>query len=121
VLHLPICFYFQVPHTCSVRTLIADYVHTAVLYAIILAFAFIIYTESPKIGSPRAMYDLLTEAAARNPVEGNAGGSYLTMKSRQGCEASTSFLGIHGLCALLFRGVFAIINLAGNFSTVFRQ
>jgi urea-proton symporter len=90
-----------------------------VLYAIILAFAFIIYTESPKIGSPRAMYELLREAAVRTPVDGNEGGSYVTMKSRQGCEHRQPYFYSLLTHCLLVRGIFAIINLAGNFSTVY--
>lgn len=58
------------------------------------------YVTSSKIGSPTRMWELLQEAAARNPVEGNAEGSYLTLRS------------ISGL-------IFGIVNLVGNFSTVF--
>lgn len=36
------------------------------------------------IGSPGAMYDQLVAAAERNPISGNAGGSYLTMRSKSG-------------------------------------
>jgi hypothetical protein len=84
ILYTPSFQYISTDHVNSHRTLIADYVHTTVLYAIILAFAFVIYATSPKIGSPRAMYELLQQAAEKAPVDGNAGGSYLTMKSRQG-------------------------------------
>lgn len=46
------------------------------------------------------MYDALVAAAQRHPVAGNAHGSYLTMRSQEG-------------------GVFFVINLVGNFGTVF--
>jgi urea-proton symporter len=46
------------------------------------------------------VFDLLVEAAKANPVEGNADGSFLTMQSREGA-------------------IFFIINLVGNFGTVF--
>ena len=46
------------------------------------------------------MYDILVAAAKAHPVEGNAGGSYLTMRSKEG-------------------GIFWIINLIGKFGTVF--
>lgn len=48
---------------------------------IILYFMFNAYSTSPLIGSPSEMYDLLQKAAIKMPVEGNHGGSYLTMKS----------------------------------------
>ena len=45
---------------------------------------FTVYGTSDKIGSISKMHELLTQAAKRNPVEGNAGGSYLTMRSLDG-------------------------------------
>jgi Na+/proline symporter len=67
---------------------------------IILIFAFTAYASGDKIGSVSKMYELLVEAARVEPIEGNAGGSLLTMKSEVG-------------------GVFGIINIIGNFATVF--
>ena len=61
----------------------------------ILAFAFVVYTTSDQIGSPARMYELLQEASVRNPVPGNAGGSYLTMRSVSGI-------------------IFGVINLCGE-------
>lgn len=81
-------------------TLIADYTHTLVLYCILIAFALLVYATSPIIGSPGKMWEMLTTATARHPVEGNAGGSYLTLRSTPG---------------LAFGGM----NLVGNFGTVF--
>jgi hypothetical protein len=45
------------------------------------------------------MYDLLQEAAITAPVEGNQGGSYLTMKSNQGLVfgAATLLTGSSGV------------------------
>jgi Na+/proline symporter len=54
------------------------------LLIIILIFAFTAYATSATLGSPGAVFDLLVKAAADHPVDGNAGGSYLTMKSQQG-------------------------------------
>jgi Na+/proline symporter len=65
-------------------TLLCDYTHTTVLFAIILTFIFTVYATSPKIGSPARMHELLAEAAASKPVAGNAQGSYLTMRSKNG-------------------------------------
>ena len=42
------------------------------------------YGSNPNLGSPSKVYDLLMEAAAVAPVKGNAGGSYLTMRSGSG-------------------------------------
>ncbi|KAF9203456.1 hypothetical protein BGZ49_006405 [Haplosporangium sp. Z 27] len=81
-------------------TFVADYTHTVVIMVIVLVFSFTAYTTSDLIGSPGRMYDLLQEAAAMHPVDGNHGGSYLTMASSQGL-------------------MFGIINLCSNFGTVF--
>lgn len=69
------------------------------LIIILFIFAFTAYTTSEKLGSPGKVYDLLVAAAKAHPVEGNAGGSYLTMNSREG-------------------GIFFVINIVGNFGTV---
>jgi len=45
---------------------------------------FTVYGTSDKIGSVSKMHELLVKAAAATPVEGNAGGSYLTMRSKNG-------------------------------------
>ena len=60
----------------------------------------IAYTTSAELGSPSKVYDLLTTAAKDHPVAGNAHGSYLTMRSQEGA-------------------IFFVINLVGNFGTVF--
>ncbi|SCU97476.1 LAMI_0F10220g1_1 [Lachancea mirantina] len=81
-------------------TFLTDYLHTIVIVAIIMTFAFTVYATSDELGSPAKVYDLVREAALRHPIEGNAGGEYLTMRSRSG-------------------GIFFVINLVGNFGTVF--
>ncbi|KAL1988001.1 hypothetical protein VTN96DRAFT_1525 [Rasamsonia emersonii] len=81
-------------------TFITDYLHTIVIVVIIFVFAFNTYAISDQLGSPGKVYDILTAAARANPVSGNSEGSYLTMKSRGG-------------------GIFFVINLIGNFGTVF--
>lgn len=58
------------------------------------------YTTNANLGSPAKVYDLLTQAAKAHPVSGNADGSYLTMRSQEGA-------------------IFFVINLVGNFGTVF--
>jgi len=83
-------------------TLLCDYTHTTVLFAIILTFVFTVYATSPKIGSPSKMYELLVLASVQKPVVGNAHGSYLTMRSKNGL-------------------IFGVINIIGNFATVFQD
>ncbi|KAK5005154.1 urea active transporter, partial [Cryomyces antarcticus] len=65
-------------------TFLTDYVHTVMILIIIFIFAFTAYATSDVLGSPGAVYDLLVQAAKDHPVEGNAGGSYLTMRSKEG-------------------------------------
>lgn len=81
-------------------TFITDYMHTVVIIVVILMFAFSAYGTSSVLGSPGKVYDALVYAAKLHPVEGNADGSYLTMRSRDG-------------------GIFFVINIIGNFGTVF--
>ncbi|KAJ4474485.1 urea transporter [Lentinula aciculospora] len=83
-------------------TLLCDYTHTTVLFAIILTFVFTVYATSPKIGSPKRMHELLTAAAGAAPIPGNAHGSYVTMRSKDGL-------------------IFGVINIIGNFATVFQD
>ena len=81
-------------------TFLTDYVHTVMLLIIIFIFAFTAYATSSTLGSPGKVYDLLVTAAKAHPVDGNAQGSYLTMRSKEGA-------------------IFFIINIVGNFGTVF--
>ena len=81
-------------------TFIADYTHTLGLFVVILYFFFSIWTGNGKIGSLCKMVELLHKAAELNPVDGNAAGSYLTLRSQKGL-------------------LFGIINICGNLATVF--
>ncbi|KAI0838154.1 Na+/solute symporter [Hypoxylon sp. FL0890] len=81
-------------------TILTDWIHTFILLIIIIIFSLTAYASSDRLGSPSAVYDLLVEAAFNHPVEGNAQGSYLTMRSREGA-------------------IFFVINIVGNFGTVF--
>ncbi|KAK4053931.1 hypothetical protein OIO90_003768 [Microbotryomycetes sp. JL221] len=49
-------------------SLMADYIHTALLYIIILVFMFTAYATSDKIGSPAKMFEMLKDAALRDPL-----------------------------------------------------
>lgn len=81
-------------------TFLTDYAHTIVIIVVIMVLSFSAFATSDKLGSPGAVWDAVTELAKQKPVEGNAGGSYLTMRSHSG-------------------GVFFVINIVGNFGTVF--
>ncbi|CAA22629.1 Urea transporter [Schizosaccharomyces pombe] len=81
-------------------TFLTDYIHTVIILVILIMFSLATYSADKKIGSPGKLYDMLKEAGDAHPVAGNAQGSYLTMRSQEGA-------------------IFFIINLAGNFGTVF--
>lgn len=76
-------------------TILTDYSHTIIIYAMVLAGLFITYTRSDILGSPDKVYDLLRDAAKVAPVAGNAGGEYLTMRSQDGV-----LLGVVFWCAV---------------------
>lgn len=81
-------------------TFFAEYINAGFIFVVVLAFVSVIYFVSPDIGGISGMYDKLSAASVLNPVEGNAMGSYLTL-------ASAGAL------------VFGVINIVGNFGTVF--
>ncbi|ORZ22324.1 Sodium:solute symporter family-domain-containing protein [Absidia repens] len=81
-------------------TFLTDYAHTAILFIIIISFYFTVYSTSPLIGSPGKMYDLLVAASLKTPIVDNEQGSLVTFSSLQAL-------------------IFGIINIVGNFGTVF--
>ncbi|KAL2755371.1 hypothetical protein ACRALDRAFT_1071330 [Sodiomyces alcalophilus JCM 7366] len=81
-------------------TFITDYFNALVILIIIFIFAFTAYATNNILGSPGAVYDILSEISKERPLAGNAEGSYLTMRSQGGAE-------------------FFVINIVGNFGTVF--
>ena len=81
-------------------TFVADYMHTIVIFVVILTFVAAVYLSTDITGGIEGMYEKLVAAADLRPVEGNAAGAFLTMAS------------IGGL-------MFGIINIVGNFGTVF--
>jgi SSS family transporter len=81
-------------------TFFADYLNSSFLFVVILIFVTAIYFSNSEIGGISGLFDKLVSVANIKPVEGNVGGVYLTM-------ASTGAL------------VFGIINIVGNFGTVF--
>jgi urea-proton symporter len=81
-------------------TFLAEYLNTVFLFTVVLVFVIAVYFTSPQIGGISGMFTKLKEVAVSKPVEGNFAGSYLTM-------ASSGAL------------IFGIINIVGNFGTVF--
>ena len=81
-------------------TFVADYLHTIIIFITILTFVSVVYFISPVTGGIQGMYEKLAAAATIHPVQGNAAGAYLTMASMGGL-------------------IFGIINIVGNFGTVF--
>jgi len=81
-------------------TFVADYMHTIIIFVTILTFVTAVYVNTDITGGIEGMYTKLVEAAKINPVEGNAAGAFLTMASAGGL-------------------MFGIINIVGNFGTVF--
>lgn len=85
------------------------------MHIVLVIFVYLVYTASSELGSPSVVYNRLLEVASKSrtcqdpishqgqscgPVSGNHKGSYLTMLSSGGL-------------------VFGIINIVGNFGTVF--
>ena len=81
-------------------TFLAEYFNTAFIFVVVLIFTSAIYLVNPDIGGISGMFEKLSNAAAMYPVEGNAAGSFLTL-------ASVGAL------------IFGVINIVGNFGTVF--
>jgi len=81
-------------------TFVADYMHTIIIFIVILTFVAAVYINTDITGGVEGMYEKLVTAAELRPIEGNAAGAFLTMAS------------IGGL-------MFGIINIVGNFGTVF--
>ena len=90
-------------------TFVADYMHTVIIYIVILTFVAMVFFISPVTGGVDGMYEKLAAAADLRPVleptfvpgePGNAMGAYLTMASAGGL-------------------IFGVINIVGNFGTVF--
>ncbi|WFD44903.1 hypothetical protein MPSI1_003577 [Malassezia psittaci] len=82
-------------------TFIADYTHTLGLFVVIIYFFFHVWTGDGKIGGLTRMSEMLDAVVQRGEgVVGNAGGSYLTMRSKSGL-------------------IFGVTNICGNLATVF--
>lgn len=85
-------------------TFMASYVHTAIIYVVLVVFTMYVYASSDDLGSPSKVYENLNilfkgDDSPRSIVD-NKGGHPLTMFSEGGL-------------------IFGVINIIGNFGTVF--
>lgn len=100
---IPVGVMLYTAHGGLKATFIAAWGHVAVIYIALVIFAFMIYvvpTPHVGLGSIGQVYDKLTKMAEYRPVKNNKEGSFMTMLSLDGL-------------------VFGIINIIGNFGTVF--
>lgn len=96
-------------------TFLASYIHSVIVHLVLVIFVYLVYVSSSELGSPTVVYNRLLQAASKTrscqdpishigqacgPVSGNYKGSFVTMLSSGGL-------------------VFGIINIIGNFGTVF--
>jgi Na+/proline symporter len=67
-------------------TFLSDYVHTVVIFVILLITMFKVMASSsvPILGSPGKLWELLQPAAISSPAVGAKDGSYLTVDSGEG-------------------------------------
>eukprot|EP00878_Enallax_costatus_P017535 GHUV01018420.1.p1 GENE.GHUV01018420.1~~GHUV01018420.1.p1 ORF type:complete len:502 (+),score=164.21 GHUV01018420.1:1083-2588(+) len=98
---IPVGVMLYTAHGGLKATFIASWGHVAVIYIALCTFAFLIYAapNSP-LGSISKVYENLSQMSTLRPVHLNKEGSLLTMWSLEGL-------------------VFGIINVIGNFGTVF--
>jgi Na+/proline symporter len=100
---IPVGVMLYTAHGGLKATYIAAWGHVAVIYIALVIFAFLIYASPNSnvgLGSISRVYDNLQRVAQYKPVSGNKEGSFLTMMSLDGL-------------------IFGIINIIGNFGTVF--
>ncbi|CAI9784672.1 unnamed protein product [Fraxinus pennsylvanica] len=96
-------------------TFLASYIHSVIVHVVLVIFVYLVYVASSELGSPSIVYRRLLEVSSKSrsciepishvgqscgPVSGNYKGSYITMLSSGGL-------------------IFGIINIVGNFGTVF--
>ncbi|KAG2450802.1 hypothetical protein HYH02_004639 [Chlamydomonas schloesseri] len=81
-------------------TMVAEWLNVCVIYIALLIFMFQVYATNPDLGSISTVWERLSAVAVKSPVPDNMGGSYMTMFSKSGI-------------------IFGIINIIGNFGTVF--
>ncbi|GIL80103.1 hypothetical protein Vretimale_12924 [Volvox reticuliferus] len=81
-------------------TVVAEWLNVCIIYLALLIFMFQVYATHKDLGSIAKVYQSLRTVEVAHPVADNMGGSYVTMFSKSGI-------------------IFGIINIIGNFGTVF--
>ncbi|KAG2435987.1 hypothetical protein HYH02_011700 [Chlamydomonas schloesseri] len=81
-------------------TVVAEWLNVCIIYIALLIFMFQVYATNKDLGSIKIVWERLNAVAEKHPVADNMGGSYMTMFSKSGI-------------------IFGIINIIGNFGTVF--
>jgi len=98
---IPVGVMFYTAHGGLKATFLASWFNTAVIMISMCIFIFSVYASpNSDLGSPGKVFDNLQVVSALYPVKGNRDGSFLTMFSESGI-------------------IFGIINIIGNFGTVF--
>lgn len=97
---IPISTVFYTAQGGLMATMVSSWGHVTVIYIALLIFIWKVYVGPSELGSSDKVWENLMSAAIKYPVDGNYNGTYLTMWSREGL-------------------IFGIINIIGNFGTVF--
>jgi SSS family transporter len=97
---IPVSTILYTAHGGLKATFLAGWAHVAIIYAALCVFMFKVYAHDHQLGSPGRVWERLGVIQQLYPVSGNKDGSYLTMISESGV-------------------IFGIINIIGNFGTVF--
>lgn len=97
---IPISVVFYTAQGGLLACFISSWGHVTVIYIALLIFVWKVYAGPSELGSTDKVWENLMVAGAKYEVKNNYAGSYLTMWSRSGI-------------------IFGIINIIGNFGTVF--
>lgn len=97
---IPISVVFYTMQGGLMACFVSSWGHVSVIYIALLIFLWRVYAGPSELGSTDKVWENLMSAALKYPVPGNYDGTFLTMWSRSGI-------------------FFGIINIVGNFGTVF--
>jgi SSS family transporter len=97
---IPISVIFYTAQGGLIACFVSSWGHVTVIYIALIIFMWKIYAGPSELGSTDKVWENLMVAGAKYEVPNNYAGSYLTMWSRSGI-------------------IFGIINIIGNFGTVF--
>jgi len=97
---IPLSVVFYTAQGGLLATFVSSWGHVAVIYIALIIFLWKVYVGPSELGSTDKVWENLQSAAIKFPVPNNFHGTFLTMWSRGGL-------------------IFGIINIIGNFGTVF--